>query len=97
MEYVTPCVHIASGEQLVTSSGEITVTLKYPLKKPYVVHTYKKDGWVLSDFVLAILDGYEKAYSEPEKYEPWGHSIGELYLEGYEEVSPGVFEIYVGS
>lgn len=90
-------VHIASGDQLVTDKEDIQITLRYPLKVPYIIKAHNKNGFNLAEFTKAILGGYKAAYAQAEKYQPWGHHYGELYLEGIEEESPGVFEIMVGS
>ena len=90
-------VHIASGDQLVTDKEDIEITISYPLEVPFVVKAHHKFGFNLKDFTKAILKGYKAAYADPEKYKPWGHYYEELFLEDIEEISPGVFEISMGS
>jgi hypothetical protein len=90
-------VNIWSGHILITEEEDIEITLDYPLKNPFVVKAHHKNGFDLKDFVKAIKNGYIEAYNNPEKYEPWGHSIGELFLEDIIEESPGKFKLHVGS
>lgn len=96
------CVHIESlngaTNDLLTSLNEFEVTLTYPLEKPYHIFTTGgSGGYTVREFADLVRNGYREAYKQSDVFKPWGHSFGELWLEGVIETKPGVFELEVGS
>ena len=56
--------------------------IDYPCDKTeFQIKTGKK-GLGLAGLVTAIVKNYSKIYEDPDKYNVWGHDMGDLYLSG---------------
>ncbi len=72
--------HIIDGEQVVILDKEIIIQFDYPLNKEVYFMYENESGFTRLDLFQCIFEGYKKIYDGT--YEIWGHSLGELYLEG---------------
>jgi hypothetical protein len=59
-----------------------TLTIDYPLTKPYVSTLNTEYGLTVQQVIDFIRDEYYNIYENPKKYGVWGHSLSDLYLEG---------------
>lgn len=93
-------------DRLITPLEDIQIKFTYPLSHDAVLSFHHAGGFTLSAFWGAVYEGYARIFKEEResdwlstygKYGIWGHSMDELFLEGFEEVSPGVFNLAIGS
>lgn len=94
-------IHVVSGDGLkpaqVTLYEKIHITFNYPIAKEVVFAFEHKGGFTMKDFIASVRKGYRTIFKEAEKYGVWGHDIGDLYVEGIEEPTPGMFTLLMGS
>ena len=94
-------VHVESGEgatdRRVTKLNAITIEFSYPIDKPTTFSFESQNGFTLREFAACVLGGYRTIYKKARSYGVWGHCLGDLFIEGIEERSPGVFHLVMGS
>jgi len=54
-------------------------------------------GFTYLDIMACIYKAYFKMYKDIRKYGIWGHSMGDLFLEGLTINGPGDYELVIGS
>lgn len=87
------------GDRLVTPLEDIQIKFVYPLSNDVTLSFHHAGGFTLSTFWGAVYEGYGRLYQEEDNL-PGGLAylpMDELFLEGFEEVSPGVFNLAIGS
>ena len=101
------------SDQRVTDVEEITILFDYPLMHSVVMTFKSKTGWTLRDLFRCIYKGYRKIYAAekdpgclPNSYNravskgPYGihsHYLGDLFVEGINQIGPAAFELSIGS
>ena len=94
-------VHVLTGknatDEKVTDREEISIQFKYPLSDSVTFDFAHDGGFSLRQFTEVVREGYQRIYADATKYGVWGHTIGDLYIEGISEDAPGVFTLSMGS
>lgn len=76
----------------------IRIEFDYPLSGKSAVFLFcRPTGFTRLDLLACIYKGYAKIYGDPSKYSVWGHSIGDLFIEGIIETMPGYYTLAMGS
>ena len=87
------------GDCFLPPETTYTLCIDYPLGIPatFQIKSGEK-GMGTNSLIGKIAKCYKDVYKTPEKYQIWGHDIGDLYLEGL-EVDHKTKEIwlYIGS
>jgi hypothetical protein len=94
-------IRIADGDPvdtsaIVTKRETIRIVLDYPLEKAVTFTFHNKGGFSLAKIIFLIQKTYRKIYENTEKYEVWGHGIGELFLESI-SINGDLVEVGMGS
>lgn len=84
-------------DEVISDRKEWSIKITYPLSKPFIWTPDTGSVLTLREFCDTLSNMYAHVYNFADVYGVWGHSIGELFLEGYEETSPGLFHPIVGS
>lgn len=100
-------IHIASWKEdngitlfsRALEKREVEITIDYPLNKKHTfMHLDSKGLGCVTSLIDRIVSEYKYVYSKPKEFGIWGHSLGDLVLEGIElnEENNKVI-LYVGS
>jgi hypothetical protein len=106
-------IHEGNPDELVSDKEAIVINFNYPLTDATKFTFTHEGGFTLKDFVHSVHEGYQKIYDSEKDpgcirmtynrskstgpYGIWGHELGNLYLESYKEIEPGVFSLGMGS
>ncbi len=101
------------NDEIFTDLPKITIYFNYPLKNPVAFHYESPNGFTYKDFYRCVYEGYTTIYKEEEDpgyvsgmlnransegpYGIWGHYLGDLCLEGFDEKTPGYYTLSIGS
>jgi hypothetical protein len=91
---------LVDPDELITPLTALTLHIRYPLSKPTEVRIESPAGFTRFQFVKAVFNAYTAIYEEEYrsgKYGIWGHSLGDLSLEGAEIDSEGRVHLSIGS
>jgi hypothetical protein len=97
-----------------TELKALTIVFKYPLTKEARLEFKSETGFTRSEIIECIRAGYRKIYAEDagecapdlpcwmaapgSKWGIWGHSIGDLVIEGMDvNTDTGIVELWIGS
>lgn len=88
-----------AAPETIFSYNPISVRFGYPIASPIIVDF--NGPLTVRDFISKIAETYKTMYQEEEasngKYGVWGHRLSDLYLEGAELGSDGVWHLTIGS
>lgn len=88
-------------DRLITQLEHIQVKFCYPLSNDATLTFHHPGGFTLSAFWGAVYEGYEQLQEAKSPAAPtrqiWDHAPDDLFLEEFEEVAPGLFNLHVGS
>lgn len=74
---------IDDGTNVLPPNQVFELTINYPIEKPVIFKVKTRTrGMNTNDLCSRIVECYIVIYNNCEKYGVWGHSIGELFLEG---------------
>lgn len=86
--------------ELLTSLKTLTIEVDYPLTNVALVVAVSSTGFTRTQLVEVIYEAYVAIYAEEAvsgRYGIWGHSFGELFIEGAEITPDGRVTLHIGS
>jgi hypothetical protein len=79
-------------------AGAAVIRFEYPLDRE-AIRTVEV-GTTVADFVSAVAREYEAIYreeAEDGRHAIWGHGLGDLFLEGFQQRPDGSWDLLMGS
>lgn len=99
--------YLVRPDDIISNHKSIKIRFAYPLSDIVELEfTNDIDYFTRKDFVRVVYEGYKHIYDTEKQarssslngpFGIWGHRMEDLFLEGAEEVEPGVFKLGMGS
>lgn len=80
-----------------TNETQVTVEFDYPLDVPHRMTFDVPADSTYATLAGLVADHYHTIYADPAKYQVWGHTLGDLVLEGAQKRPDGVWQLVIGS
>jgi hypothetical protein len=96
-------IPIVKGEEddlsaLFTKKKRVTIRFEYPLSNAFDFTFENPNGFTVAALVDHVQSTYAEIYADPDpdKYGIWGHDIGDLVIEGFDDMGDYI-EVHIGS